>query len=647
MLLKTLKGATPLLWIFLAIIVLSAPGVSLASQSERIKKFSSVIDIQKDGSLLVQEDITVVAAGQKIKHGIYRDFPTSYRDPFGNKYNVSFDILEVLRNGYKEPYFLKNIKNGKRLYIGRKNFFLEPGTHTYTIIYRTNRQIGYFKDYDELYWNVTGNGWDFVIDKAVAVVHLPAGAYEIKSSAYTGTRGAKGKDYTISHDLEGNIVFSTTRPLQPGEGLTIAVAWPKGYVQEPAPLDKVSFFLKDNLRGFPPLVAYLLFLGYLLYIWAKVGKDPEPGTIVPRFKPPEGLSPAAVRFISRMGFDQKAMTAALVDMAVKGAITIKEQDGNFVLTKNDDAEVKNLSPGEKKVLDILFQNTKQIVLGRERQSRFRRAMSALANSLESEYEGTYFRRNLNYMVPAGALAILCLLLIIFTAEDRAQATFMTVWLGAWSIGVIMLVKMVVNKWRYAFGASGTSSKVQAIFTSLFALPFVAAEILGFGFFMQSTSMLSIVVLLATIGTGLFFYNILKAPTALGRKVMDEIEGFKMYLTVAEKERLKAVPDPTQALKTFETYLPYAIALDVEQEWAKNMSRLLQVAEGGKKAAGYSPLWYQGRTYPIFSPTALASKMGSDLTSSVLTTAAPPSARTGSAGGGFSGGGSGGGGGGGW
>ncbi len=647
MFIKSNKALSILGWIFFVLLLVCTQGVATASQTERIKEFNATIEVQRDGSLLVQEEITVVVAGQKIRHGIYRDFPTSYKDQLGNEYRVTFEVLEVLRNGYPEPHFIKNIRKGKRLYIGRRNFLLEPGTYKYTLIYRTDRQIGFFKDYDEIYWNVTGNGWDFVIDKAVAVVRLPVGAYEIKSSAYTGPKGARGKNFTVSHDLEGNVVFSTTEPLEPHEGLTIAVAWPKGYVSEPAPLEKIGLFMKDNLRGFPPLTAYLLFLGYLIYVWAKVGKDPEPGTIVPRFKPPEGLSPAAVRFINRMGFDQKAMTAALVDMAVKGVVTIMEQGHNFVLTRRDNAQPKNLSPGEKKIFDILFKTTRQIILGQEKQSRFRKAMSALADSLESEYVGTYFRRNLQYMLPAGALAIVCLLLIIVTATDRAQALFMTVWLGAWSLGVIMLIKMVINRWRYALGTPNTSSKMRAISASLFALPFVAAEILGFGFFMVSTNMLSVVVLLATVGTALFFYNILKAPTALGRKVMDEIEGFKMYLTVAEAERLKAVPDPQKALETFETYLPYAIALDVEQEWAEMMSKLLQIAEGGKKTAGYSPLWYHGRNHPLFNPTALASKMGSDLTSSVLTTAAPPSSRSGSSGGGFSGGGSGGGGGGGW
>ncbi len=637
-----------LLACFLSPVVLHLePCLGSTNLDERIKEFKSDITIQANGSLLVQEEITVSAAGREIRHGIYRDFPTSYEDRFGNDYRVSLKILEVLRNGYAEPYRLKNIRNGKRLYIGRKGFLLEPGVYTYTILYETDRQIGFFKDYDEIYWNVTGNGWNFVIEKVSAVVHLPEGAYELQSSAYTGPRGAKGRDFSIGHDLEGNPLFATTRPLKPGEGLTIAVAWPKGYVLEPGPAEKVGLFLKDNLRGMPPLAAYLFFLGYLLFIWAKVGKDPEPGTIVPRFEPPEGLSPAAVRFVKNMGFDQKAMTAALVDMAIKGVLTIREQFNNYVLTRNDGAETGGLSPGEKKVFDILFKTTRQVILGREKKSRFRRAMSELAKGLEGEYEGIYFRRNLGYMIPAAGMALVCLLLIILTANDRAQAAFMTAWLGAWSLGVVMLLKMVLNRWRNAVHAPGFSTKAQALSASLFALPFAAAEIMGFVFFKESTSTLSIVVLLATIGTSIFFYHVLKAPTALGRKVMDEIEGFKMYLTVAEAERMKSVENPRQAIKMFETYLPYAIALDVEQEWAENISKLLKISEGGKMAAGYSPAWYQGKSYPLFDPNVVAAKMGSDLTSSVLTTAAPPSSRSGSGGGGFSGGGSGGGGGGGW
>ena len=111
--------------------------------------------------MTVVETITVNSTGNVIKRGIYREFPTRYKDRHGNNYVVDFSVNEVLRDGKPESYHLEGLSNGTRVYIGRKEVFLNPGTYTYTIRYSTNRQLGFFKDHDELYWNVTGNGWSF------------------------------------------------------------------------------------------------------------------------------------------------------------------------------------------------------------------------------------------------------------------------------------------------------------------------------------------------------------------------------------------------------------------------------------------------------------------------------------------------------
>ena len=78
---------------------------------------------------------------------------------------VGFEVIEVQRNGRSEPYALESLSNGTRIRIGDKDVFLiGSGIHVYEITYRTTRQIGFFENYDELYWNVTGNGWTFAID---------------------------------------------------------------------------------------------------------------------------------------------------------------------------------------------------------------------------------------------------------------------------------------------------------------------------------------------------------------------------------------------------------------------------------------------------------------------------------------------------
>ena len=166
----------------LSLLVFSFVQPSLANKSERILDFQSWIQVHRDGSMSVTENIKVVCNQQQIKRGIYRDFPTKYKDRFGNTVKVGFEVVSILRDTNSEPYHIKDLSNGKRVYIGSKNVFLKPGIYTYTISYKTSRQLGFFEDFDELYWNVTGNGWNFVIENVEAVGELPQWA-EVKQKA--------------------------------------------------------------------------------------------------------------------------------------------------------------------------------------------------------------------------------------------------------------------------------------------------------------------------------------------------------------------------------------------------------------------------------------------------------------------------------
>ena len=290
--------------------------------------------VHPDASMTVTEDITVQATGQEIKRGIIRDFPTTYQDRLGNTVTVGFKVEEVLRDGRPEPYHTESAANGVKIYIGQKDVFLQPGVYTYTIRYRVDRELGFFKDFDELYWNVTGNGWTFAIDRAEAVIELPPGAKILQSAAYTGYQGGRGHDFTVQAG-DHDIVFKTTRRLAPREGLTVAVSWPKGVVHEPSGQERMGFFLRDNVATAVGLIWLVVLLGFYLWVWFRVGRDPANGTIIPLYAPPAGFSPAGVRFVSRMGYDDKAFAAAVVDMAVKGGVLIQEDGGDYTLVRRD------------------------------------------------------------------------------------------------------------------------------------------------------------------------------------------------------------------------------------------------------------------------------------------------------------------------
>ena len=276
-----------------------------AAAVERILLFVSDAVVERNGELAVTETIRVQAEGQEIRRGILRDFPTSYTDRNGARVEVGFKVESVTRDGAPENFAIEQLANGVRVRIGSADRMLATGRHEYVIRYRTTRQIGFFANYDELYWNATGTGWTFAIDQAEARITLPEAVPFRQTAFYTGPLGARGQDAAIVEQRPGRIVFRTTRPLPPKSGLTVAAAWDKGVVEPPSASQKASWWLEDNVAVPVALAGLLLVLGYYLYAWQRVGRDPPRGTIIPLFGAPEGMSAAAVRFVEREGFDQR------------------------------------------------------------------------------------------------------------------------------------------------------------------------------------------------------------------------------------------------------------------------------------------------------------------------------------------------------
>ena len=356
-----------------------------------------------------------------------------------------------------------------------------------------------------------------------------------------------------------------------------------------------------------------------------------------------------MRYLVRMGFDNKTFAAAILDMAVRGYLTIKEQAGSYTLYLTGKSNV-TLSPDEQQIATCLFDGRNQIWLHQENHQVIGATLKVFKKWLASAEQKTYFVTNSRYLIAPIILSIVVAAsyLLLLGMPQVFVGAFLAFWLTFWTIGVYALVMSARSAWRAALhpGSSVGQETVgigKALFVTLFAIPFVFFELMAFGFLFKLTSLSFVLFVLATACVHVLFLHLMKAPTIRGRQLMDQVEGFKMFLGAVDGDRLNRAAPPQQTPAIFEKFLPYALALDVEQDWAEKFSGILAGAGAAAGAAttAYTPSFYSG-----FTGASFASSFGSSLTSAISSSATAPGSGGGGGSGG-SGGGGGGGGGGGW
>jgi uncharacterized membrane protein YgcG len=636
---------------FIAAAIFMAAMLQPAFAVERILQFISDVKVEKNSDLLVTETIRVQAEGREIKRGILRDFPTRYKGRDGRRVEVGFEVLSVTRDGKPENYTTEALSNGVRVRIGNASQNVPPGPNTYVIRYRTTRQIGFFEKFDELYWNATGTGWPFQIDVAEARITLPEPANFIQTAIYTGPQGATDKNATIVAQRPGFIAFRTTRPLPPRNGLTVAAAFPKGIVTPPSQAQLTQYWLQDNLPAVTAGAGLLVLLGYFLLAWFKVGRDPRRGTIIPLFTPPKGMSAPAVRYVYEMEFDDRAFSAGILDLAVHGGVMLNDSGNQMRLTATK--ATRDVSSPVAAMGRELFKSGPSLLLDQVNHKIIGTAKRTLQSDLENLYLKTMFTNNYGWsgiglLLWFGFIAAVALSVFMSYGSDLG---------GAMLFGTAFAAPAVCVMTAFLLGVlTGRTGFFTFLFGFLFAAAFAVAgfavllgatyEATGSLFNLYTLAMLTPILVAPLIAMS--FY-IMKAPTVRGRKVMDEIEGFKQYLGVAEEDRLNHLHPPEKTPELFERYLPYAVALNVENRWAERFAGVLAAAAA---AGAATAAWYVGNRGSQTDWGNFASRVGSSLASTVASSSTAPgssggSGSSGSGGGGSSGGGGGGGGGGGW
>ncbi|MCV9963052.1 DUF2207 domain-containing protein [Pararhizobium sp. BT-229] len=642
---KRLLAALGFLCLFLA--MAGAPRAE-----EVFISYQSAVDVEKSGALTVTETIKANVEGNRIKRGIYRDIPLTFVDGRGRTVKVDFKLVSVVRDGKDEPYRTESIRNGIRIYTGDADVLLPAGEHTFQFTYETGRQIRFFDDHDELYWNVTGTEWAFPIEEASATVSLPDGIKPQALDVFTGRHGATDKNARALQDGD-RLVFTTTRRLDAGEGLTIAVKMPKGSIDPPSASQENLWWFRDHLASLIAGAGMVIVALYYSRMWLKVGRDPARGVMVPRWDAPDGISPALVNYIDNKGFSGEgwtALSAAALNLAVGGYVVLEDLKSSLVITATGKAKAAGLPTGEATLLKAVEAEGGKLAIDKANGKTVQKAGADFRSAMEREHRGKYYRANTAYVVGGIVLSVLFLAAIFLFGNLDEE-----------SIGLVIVpvaASVFVSIFAVGFGKSfrRQASLAARIFSILvmgfigFVAVSVFSGVVAFLVF-EAVSSQHLPLLIAVGGivlVNLLFFFLMGAPTPLGAKMMDGIDGLRQYLTLAEQERMNMAGAPEMSPQHFEKLLPYAVALGVEKPWSDTFDRWLLAAAAG--AAAYQPAWYHG---DHFAAGSFGDRMGGFAGSmaNTMTSSLPPPPKSSSSGfssgGGFSGGGGGGGGGGGW
>jgi hypothetical protein len=619
--------------VFLAMLGLSP---RMATAEEVIKSFDAAIQLEASGELDVTETITVHAMGDRIRHGIYRDFPFSWSE--GDQ--AAFRIVSVERDGRPDDWSRQAVSGGTRIYIGAKSQVVQPGDHTYRIRYHTDTQVRFHDTYDNLVWNVTGNGWLFPIENATATVSLPGDAKPEDATVYTGPRGARGKDATAQ--LSGTAAsFAMTRGLSVGEGLTIDIKIPKGVISPPKPVHRSAFEWWDEKTAIAGGSVLAIALVALFSMWVLYGKDPSKGAAPLRWTPPEGLSPGLIGYIQDNGFpkgDYAAFSASLIALAANGYLDIRKVDNETHITRNNKPAQNDLPYDQRTILMSINSINGHLEITKNNRDIVQWIINSYHETIKLIDKDKYFLKNSEIMAFAAFLLVSS---IVFSLMISRQSIFLPLLLSFYipisgAIPTIILLILTIAEKFFSLN-SYLFDKIWRYFAYFYIATMTATALwlIAGGKRSEVTTELFLVTGFIPVASILVF--LMGRTTKRGRIIKDQIYGLRKYLSLSANHRATITDLPIMSQSHFENLLPYAIVLGVEGPWLRTFEEW-QDTTSNKGAVGDVPKWWRDTSF------SLIERGFGGAIHHAISTSVPSSSSFGS---GFTGSGGGGGGGGGW
>jgi uncharacterized membrane protein YgcG len=553
----------------LAALALGANAPASAQASEAIRSYDVKIEIRSDDSILITETIEY-DFGSAQRHGIVRDVPTrqTYDDRYDRVYPLHVESVSAT-GGASAAFAVSSEPGGiTRIRIGDPDV-TTTGLHAYRIVYTVEAAMNGFLDHDELYWNAIGDGWDVSVDHATVVVSAPEGI--LAAACYAGPIGS----YTTCDKkrVDRRTARFAQKGLSPFEAFTVVVSLPKGAVAEPHPELVEPWSLGRAFSRTPVtlgmsgglLVLVIAACGWLL--WSR-GRDRrfvgspvdqtlgnptgdsqavpllEHGVAPVEFAPPEDLRPGQVGTIVDEQANTLDVTATIVDLAVRGHLTIEEipKEGWFgkpdwTLHRTDKGD-GDLLVYERTLLTGLFKDGNDPTL-----SSLKRTFAERLAKVEDQLYTDAVKRGWFVKRP-----------------DKVRASWHA--RGAFLFIAGLVLTFVLAKWT-TFGLAGIPVAVSG--------------------------------LILTVGA-----RWMPSRTAKGTAIARRVGGFRTVIETAETHMSRWAEEQN----VFTRYLPYAIVFGCTEKWAKAFEGLQQLPPDTTWYLSSRPFIYSdfGRTLDDFSVT---------------------------------------------
>jgi hypothetical protein len=559
------------------------------TQLDRILSFAVDVSLRKNSTLEVREEFVAHSEGDYFRYGMVRELPIDSEarwdrrlvGPYAKDTGIRVKILEATEDGAPVSYEQGNAAGYPQLRLAPWTP-LAPGDHRFVVRYEADGVMQFLADHDQLYWNAVGHYWRLPVDETIVRVHLPPEVPPgvVTADAFVGGRGATAtrpgapaapqlQRATLADGFE----FRAAN-LGSAQSTSIWLTWPKGFLMAPVlgPLAHDSFLL----------IAPTLLLLYYIIVWLRLGRSPQRGTVAIQYQPPQGLSPAAVRYIRTTGCDGRSLAATMAQLAARGCIGIEPQGSKYKLTRLDGTDPKALqpplAPEEFSVFEDLFEDGPEIVLDSHNPNPLNRYLMRIYFEVTKAAGNRYFTRNAGWLVLGTFASFVTAIGMALTAHGRDGDAMTLLFLTWWFffcfflLGLIVVMTLLPAIGRVMRGLGG--AKEVAIGSAVVAA-FSAGGVAVLWQLKSGASLAYALSLLALVFINIAAFPALRRLTPLGRQVRDEIEGFRTFLDKVEQDRMRRVnpseeiADPHGAA-SFE-FLPYAIALDVREPWGDHLA----------------------------------------------------------------------------